>query len=171
MLFLFALVALLTAADVIEDLSEGTSVQHVAIELSIVGVGLAGAGFATRRYIALRRQARALESEARALESDLEATREEAERWRGEAEDLIAGLGAAIERQFDRWDLTPAEAEVAMLMLKGLSHGEIAEVRGVTAATARQQARSVYQKAGVSGRNELSAFFLEDLMLPRSQRG
>jgi DNA-binding NarL/FixJ family response regulator len=60
---------------------------------------------------------------------------------------------------------------VASLLLKGLSHKEIAEVRRVSEATARQQARAVYKKAGLSGRNELAAFFLEDLLLPRSTQG
>jgi DNA-binding NarL/FixJ family response regulator len=53
-----------------------------------------------------------------------------------------------------------------MLLLKGLSHKEIAEVRAITEATARQQARAVYRKAGLSGRADLAAFFREDLLLP-----
>ena len=32
---------------------------------------------------------------------------------------------------------------------------------------ARQQARSVYRKGGLSGRHDLAAFFLEDLLAPR----
>jgi DNA-binding CsgD family transcriptional regulator len=41
-------------------------------------------------------------------------------------------------------------------------------MRGISEATARQQARAVYRKAGVGGRNDLAAFFLEDLALPKS---
>lgn len=78
------------------------------------------------------------------------------------------GLGQAIDEQFDRWHLSPAEKEVGLLLLKGLSHKEVAEARAVTEATARQQARAVYKKAGLSGRHDLAAFFLEDLMLPTS---
>jgi len=78
----------------------------------------------------------------------------------------MAGLAAALDDQFERWNLSPAEKEVALLLLKGLSHKEIAEIRSVTEATARQQARAVYKKAGLSGRHDLAAFFLEDLMLP-----
>lgn len=62
--------------------------------------------------------------------------------------------------------MSPAEKEVALLLLKGLSHKDIADVRSVTEATARQQARAVYKKAGLAGRNDLAAFFLEDLLLP-----
>ncbi|MFA9412961.1 MAG: helix-turn-helix transcriptional regulator [Deltaproteobacteria bacterium] len=43
---------------------------------------------------------------------------------------------------------------------------EVASVRSVSDATARQQVRAVYKKAGLSGRHDLAAFFLEDLMLP-----
>jgi DNA-binding NarL/FixJ family response regulator len=62
--------------------------------------------------------------------------------------------------------LSPAEKEVALLLLKGLAHKEIAQARSITEATARQQARAVYKKAGLAGRNDLAAFFLEDLLLP-----
>jgi DNA-binding CsgD family transcriptional regulator len=85
--------------------------------------------------------------------------------------ELVKGLGAAIDAQFDRWGLTAAEREVAMLMLKGLSHKEIAAVREASERTVRQQARAIYAKANLSGRAALSAFFLEDLLLPAEQRG
>ena len=78
----------------------------------------------------------------------------------------LGARGEALDQQFERWGLSPAEKEVALLLLKGLSHKDIAEVRSVTEATARQQARAVYKKGGLSGRHDLAAFFLEDLMLP-----
>lgn len=63
--------------------------------------------------------------------------------------------------------LSPAERQIALLLLKGLSHKEIAQIRLVSETTVRQQARSLYRKAGLSGRNDLAAFFLEDLLGPR----
>ncbi len=45
---------------------------------------------------------------------------------------------------------------------------EVAALRGVGEATVRQQARAIYRKAGLAGRNELAAFFLEDLLGPRT---
>ena len=39
-------------------------------------------------------------------------------------------------------------------------------MRATSERTVREQARSVYRKAGVSGRSGLSAYFLEDLLLP-----
>lgn len=101
---------------------------------------------------------------------DLEVARAEGAEWRADMRELLKGLGSAIDAQFDRWSLTPAEREVAMLLLKGLSHREIGSLRGASEATVRQQARSVYSKAELSGRAALSAFFLEDLLLPVEQR-
>lgn len=115
-----------------------------------------------------------------ALRRRLEASRVAAERWEARAhasertahalerttQDLRAGLGAVIDREFDAWGLTSAEQEVAQLLLKGLSHKEIASVRGVGSPTVRQQAQRVYRKAGVTGRADLAAYFLEDVMVP-----
>lgn len=162
----FAAVAVLAALDLASDLGEGTTVGHVVAEGGVFVVGFLGAGFVAQRLRALVRSERAAREEAAALAERLEATAAEAARWRDEARGLLEGLGAALDRQFERWGLSPAEKEVALLLLKGLSHKEIADVRSVTEATARQQGRAVYKKAGLSGRNDLAAFFLEDLLLP-----
>jgi DNA-binding CsgD family transcriptional regulator len=125
-----------------------------------------GAVAVSQQLLVARRQANEATRRARVLAERLERSEAEATRWREEAREVLAGLGVAIDRQFERWALSPAEKEVALLLLKGLSHKEIAGVRSVTEATARQQARAVYKKAGLSGRHDLSAFFLEDLLLP-----
>lgn len=162
----FAAVALLAAVDLVFDLSEGTTVLHVLAEGGVVVVGLLGAAAMARRLREVVRRELSAREEATALAERLKATEAEAARWRGETLDLVSGLGAAIDRQFERWTLSPAEKEVALLLLKGLSHKEVAEARSITEATARQQARAVYKKAGLSGRHDLAAFFLEDLLLP-----
>jgi DNA-binding CsgD family transcriptional regulator len=64
--------------------------------------------------------------------------------------------------------LTEAEKEVGLLMLKGLSHKEIANIRNSSEKTVRQQAGAVYAKSGLEGKGQLSAFFLEDLMIPKN---
>jgi DNA-binding CsgD family transcriptional regulator len=99
-----------------------------------------------------------------ALMSDLAQARVEGERWRRQVQSHLDGLGTEIERQFDVWGLTGAEAQVALLMIKGLSHKEIAMLRRTSEATVRQQARSAYEKAGLKGRAAFSAYFLEDLL-------
>ena len=97
---------------------------------------------------------------------DLEVARLQGQRWRSESRTLLNGLGAAIDVQFTRWNLTDAEREVALLLLKGLSSKEVAAVRGGSERTVREHARSIYSKAGLTGRAALSAFFLEDLLAP-----
>jgi DNA-binding CsgD family transcriptional regulator len=111
------------------------------------------------RFVTLRRR-------ERLLSGDLDRARDEARRWKTEASDVLRGLGAAIDAQFGRWGLSSAEREVALLLLNRLAHKEIAEVRQTSEKTVRQQSLAVYRKAGLSGRAELSAFFLEDLLLP-----
>lgn len=72
-----------------------------------------------------------------------------------------------MQKQFDTWQLTASEQEVVILMLKGLSFREVASLRDTREKTVRQQATSVYRKSGLSGRHELAAWFLEDLLEPR----
>jgi DNA-binding CsgD family transcriptional regulator len=97
---------------------------------------------------------------------DLEVARLQGQRWRSESRTLLNGLGEAIDAQFTRWNLTDAEREVALLLLKGLSTKEIAAVRAGSERTVREHARAIYAKAGLTGRAALSAFFLEDLLAP-----
>jgi DNA-binding CsgD family transcriptional regulator len=156
---LLAVIALLVGADLVADAVEGTTPVHVALELAAVLAAGGGAIVLWRTAVRARR-------EARVLAGDLITAQAEAERWRAEAKEVLRGLGEAIDRQCDRWGLTPAEKEVTLLLLKGLSLKEIAGARETSERTARQQALAVYRKAGLSGRAELAAFFLEDLFLP-----
>jgi DNA-binding CsgD family transcriptional regulator len=101
-----------------------------------------------------------------ALVRDLDVARMQGRQWRDETRALLKGLGEAIDRQFLTWKLTEAEREIGLLLLKGLSLKEIGAVRVTSERTIRAQARSIYAKAGLSGRAALSAFFLEDLLAP-----
>lgn len=86
-------------------------------------------------------------------------------RAQGTALRVAAGdLARVIEAQFREWALTPAEADVAMLALKGLDVAEIAAMRGAAQGTVRAQLTRIYAKAGVSGRAQFAAFFVEDLL-------
>lgn len=110
------------------------------------------------------------ERSALELRRSLEERRAERDRWRESAEQALEGLGRAIDAKFREWELTPAEREVALLLLKGYSHKAIARLTDRSAQTARQHATAIYRKSGLSGRAELAAFFLEDLMLPDDRR-
>ncbi len=107
---------------------------------------------------------RAQEEESRVLRRDLQVLRAEGQLWREDMALHLRELGHGIRRQLDAWGLTPAEQDVGLLLLKGLSHKEIARLRNTSEATIRQQAASIYQKSSLSGRAALSAFFLEDLL-------
>lgn len=165
----FSVIAVLVGADLVLDLSSGTTWLHASIEASVIAIGLVAATRFALRVRDLAGEARDLRRQARELGARLDASQAEAERWRRDASDLISGLGTAIDQQLDRWGLSPAEKEIALLLLKGLSHKEIAEVRGVSETTVRHQARALYRKAGLTGRNDLAAFFLEDLLGPQQR--
>ncbi len=162
----FALTACVAGLDLASDLRDGATLGHVLAEGTIAVIGFLGAALVARQMIAVSRLARLASAEATSLAGELARTAADAERWRGEARDLMRGLSQAIDEQFERWQLSPAEKEVGLLLLKGLSHKEVAAIRSVTEATTRQQARALYRKAGLTGRHDLAAFFLEDLMLP-----
>ncbi len=183
LVILFALVSVLALADLAGDWHEGPT--HIVLEAGIGFASLFGAGWALARARRLLLQSRealvasrartelaeaeATEArgEAAALASRLRESRAEAERWKQDTADLVGGLGAAIDRQLEKWGLSPAEKEVALLLLKGLSHKEVASIRSVSETTVRQQARALYKKAGLDGRADLAAFFLEDLLAAR----
>ena len=70
-----------------------------------------------------------------------------------------------LESRFDSWGLTPAERDVALFAIKGLSGAEIAALRRVSEGTVKAQSNAIYRKAGVSGRGQLLSLFLDDLMV------
>lgn len=85
-----------------------------------------------------------------------------------ESQKIATQYRAVMQKQFDAWCLTASEQDVVIGLLKGLSFREIAELRETREKTVRQQASSVYRKAGVASRNELAAWFFEDLLEPPS---
>ncbi len=80
---------------------------------------------------------------------------------------LRLASGAFMEllaERFDEWSLTPAERDVALFAIKGLSTQEIATLRNTSEGTVKAQTNAIYRKAGVSGRPQLLSHFIEDLM-------
>ncbi len=150
-------VALLTAIDVYEDWIEGAALSHIIPEVFVIifatGIGL---------YLMIR----ALRARKKVLdraEEELQTARDAAQEWQATAQSLSQGITEAITAQFQSWGLTSAEQEVGFLLLKGLSIQEVATIRETSERTVRQQASEIYKKSGLSGRAQLSAFFLEDL--------
>lgn len=149
------------SADLITDSLEGVGWSHLFIELTVAV--MAAFGFFLLMKNSFQKSHDLQQSGKLIREKELEV-----QRWKSESQNYIQGLGATIDAQLTRWSLTPSEKEVALLILKGLSSKEIAQIRQTSEKTVRAQAVAVYSKAGLAGRSELSAFFLEDLLLPSS---
>ena len=161
-LLLVLLIIAFVSTELIEDLAAGESVFDSISELFVLVCGISFLLFR------LRAELKQSQIQIQELHQDVTAANTEAKRWRQESTDLIAGLGRAIEVQFTRWGLSDSERDIALLLLKGLSHKEIAQVRKTSEKTVRHQATALYRKASLDGRAQLSSFFLEDLLLPSS---
>jgi putative tricarboxylic transport membrane protein len=132
---------------------------------------LALAGGIVALLIALCWQKLTARHREESLRRALQELSQEVERRTREAvqriQDMAAvrvGMNAQIEREFDRWGLTGAERSVAHLTLKGLRLKDIARARNTSDRTVRQQAQAIYRKAGLDGRTDLSAYFLESVL-------
>lgn len=121
----------------------GDSYIHIVIELAV---------FLAISFVLFRELLR-----VKTLNTEIRAEKSKTARLAGE-------LLSVIRSQFNQWGLSPSESEIAMLLIKGLSMKEIAELRNVKEKTVRLQATKIYSKSGYSGRHELAAHFLEDLM-------
>lgn len=154
-------------ADLLMDEPETWLSFHVVFELTMLAGALL---MATTLWLGWWRSAHAAAALRVRLADQAADQAADRDRWRARSQEALEGLGRAIDAQFDAWQLTPAEREVALLLLKGEGHKQIAARTGRSERTARQHAGAVYEKAGLGGRAELAAFFLRDLMLPAADR-
>jgi DNA-binding CsgD family transcriptional regulator len=154
-----AIVAMMVGVDLITDSREGVVIWHILVEGSIAATALYGVFYLLRGTVETQHR---LDQEIR----DFNAFKMQAEQWRSESKKYVEGLSKAIDQQLNVWNLSAAEKEVAFLLLKGMSLKEIADIRKTAEKTARVQSMSIYSKSGLAGRSELSAFFLEDLLVP-----
>ncbi|OFW95706.1 MAG: hypothetical protein A3J37_03255 [Alphaproteobacteria bacterium RIFCSPHIGHO2_12_FULL_45_9] len=152
-------ILLLVTMDLFTDSREGVVWWHLCIE-----------GFAAfSAMIGIVTLLRGMFHVSRSLKEERgrnEILLAESIKWKEQSKKYLEGLSQSIDAQLTRWGLTPSEKEVAFLLLKGFSSKEIAIFRNTGEKTVRAQSVSIYQKSGLAGRSELSAFFLEDLMSP-----
>ncbi len=165
-LVLVALLVVITSAasaDLLMDRPDTLLSLHVLAELTVVLTSLSAAAYLAWGWYDSYRDVKDLQVAVaeRQAERDL---------WRKRAGRVIKSLSEAVDDQFSAWGLTDAERETAFMLLKGHSHKRIARLSGRSERTVRQHAVAVYRKAGLSGRSELSAFFLEDLLRPGEKR-
>jgi DNA-binding CsgD family transcriptional regulator len=156
-LALFGVIAFLVGADLASDWNTERAGSHLLLE------SLAGA-LALLGLAVLIVHTRALHRWNDDLGNALLRCEHEGAHHRERAQAVLEGLAATLERTFTAWDLTPAEREVAVLLLEGRSHKEIAVLRNTEPGTVRQQALSVYRKSGVDGRASLAAVFIQDML-------
>ena len=102
--------------------------------------------------------------EGRAQLQDVEQAKAAGAQWSARAEDQLAQFRQIIGEQFEQWEATEAERDIGHLILRGLSHKEIARLRQTSEATVRQQAQSLYRKANLPNKGAFSAYFLDDAL-------
>ena len=157
---LFVLFVLGTSAvEIVDEFAAGETLDSMADDLSrFVLSAIVLAVFAFEYLV----QQRALAD----LRDQLKRARGRLAQLDTKSQELASQYRAVMQKQFDAWLLTASEQDVVIMLLKGLSFREIAELRETREKTVRQQASSVYRKAGVASRNELAAWFFEDMLDP-----
>jgi DNA-binding CsgD family transcriptional regulator len=166
LLAVLGLVVIGGITDLVLDRPTSLLSAHVLVEVGLIALSF---GTAVVLWRGWRRAGRELDEARTELDTtrrSLAERQSERDAWKEQAEAALTGFGEQIGRQFALWGLTPAESEVALGLLKGLGHKEIAARSDRSERTVRQHAVAVYQKAGLGGRAELAAFFLGELRIP-----
>jgi len=143
--------------DVLTDISLGVPSWHIVEESMIALIS----GLVAILLIAdIRKRTKSIQT----LKTKLEDSDIKLKNITDEMMSARIQYSQVIHEQFEQWQLTKSEQEVAMLLLKGLSFKEISAVRETKEKTVRQQASSIYSKASVDGRHDFAAWFLEDFI-------
>jgi len=156
---LLAAVIIGGAADVVYDYSQGAGLPHMVVEVIVIFASIAMIVVLSLGILRQNRSNRRLREELASLAEQADAARRSPSVAAARHE-----FAETIQQQFEEWGLTQTEKEVALLLIKGLSFKEIAAVRDTLEKTVRQQASSIYRKAGVSGRHAFSAWFIADFL-------
>ncbi len=149
--------ALFFITDIYFDVREGVPMSHVwhEVALFIIAVG----AIAWQVHIIYQKN-RSITH----LGLELLETKKAYQDWKLKTRSNAQEIRQMIDQQFGVWHLSPSEKDVAILLIKGFSMKEIADYRNTHEKTVRQQATTIYRKSSLSGRNELAAFFLEDIL-------
>jgi len=130
--------------DVLTDiLMDGQISPHSAVEFAAVLVLIISVVVELRLIIAILRRQEVL---------------------RRSASLAAAAINEVIEAHFNDWALTPAERDVANLMVKGLPIAEIARIRNNAEGTVKAHLNAIYRKAGSQNRGELLAGIIDSMM-------
>src|SRR3954464_3478404 len=103
---LFTVIAALMATDLTIEYRRGVPMALQTFELLIFLSSLAGIAFHWWKVAGEQHRSRSLDRALTAARAEARQSSEDARRWNREAQAALEGLGAAIDRQFDRWQLT-----------------------------------------------------------------
>lgn len=139
-----AIAAIFFAVDALADVAAGTASRaHLVVE-GVIAVALV-LGVVLNAW-----QLREMLADARRARATIQAA--------------SGAMAELMTLRFGEWGLTGAEADVAMLALKGFDNDEIARFRNAAPGTVRAQLARIYAKADVKSRAGLAGLFIEDLM-------
>jgi len=152
----------------LEWITEGEDIRLADFLIDALALALLVATSVAAAVVAI--DVREQHADRLALQQDFELAKADGAQWRARAEDQLDQFRRAIGEQFEEWEATAAERDIGHLILRGLSHKEIARLRQTSEATVRQQAQSLYRKANLPNKGAFSAYFLDDVLyLPPSQ--
>ena len=159
--FFLAFVSAYSLYEIVDELMDLSlneeSIWKVSLEILLVGTSLLALFYFA--FIIIKQQKSQIK-----LEKSLLTVRKNLESANIKLHDGKKEFFKVIQWQFNEWLLSPSETEVALLLLKGLSIKEIADARATQEKTVRKQASAIYEKSGLAGRHELSAWFFEDML-------
>jgi DNA-binding NarL/FixJ family response regulator len=150
-----------TVIEIASEIVAGESLLEMSDDILMFVISGLIVGLFSYDYLIQRR-------ELNQLQGQLDSARGQLVLVDSNSQKLASQYREIMQRQFDAWALTSSEQDVVLALLKGLSFREVAELRDTREKTVRQQATSVYKKAGVAGRHELAAWFFEDMLEPPS---
>ncbi len=153
---LLGVICLISGFDIIHDLYEKVPLDHIIHEAFIfaasIGVLLLQIKFTYNREESLSH-----------MDAHLDQVSQERDEFRAKVKESSQAFAKAVEEEFTKWGLTDSEKDISILLIKGLTMKEIADIRKSVESTVRQQAMSIYKKSKLEGRQQLAAYFLEDL--------
>jgi len=143
--------------DLVMDFNNHAPMWHLIQEIIVISLAMGLIVYLAKELKRKKRDMQTLVEELKTTERSLTQSTTFINNARKEYSEII-------HQQFDKWQLSQSEQQIALLLLKGLSFNEIAAIRDTKEKTVRQQASEIYKKADVAGRHAFSAWFFEDFL-------
>lgn len=151
-------------ADIILDMNERVPFDHLIHEAALWMFSMVGAFYQFKIIKWQNKEMAGYQQKISDLDQANSKLKKEQENFKKKISHLSDEFLSNIDEQFNQWQFSRGEKEIALLLIKGLSMKDIATIRGSNENTVRQQSSQIYKKSFLNGRMELSAFFLDDLL-------